>query len=135
MNFKVNECNYKALQVWLGTDTDVYHSGSAYQSTVKLDWFMYTVGLVVLTSRYIMLSIWICTGVLEHAVLHTAVSTQTSDICDASTWVMWNSARSLESLYICLHTPLTDMTCQWCHGSYAEKVKIDERVALARPRV
>ena len=46
---------------------------------------MYTVGLVVLTSRYITLSIWIYTGVLEH----TAVSTQTSNVCDVLTWVPW----------------------------------------------
>ena len=50
---------------------------------------MYTVGLAVPTSRYITLSIWIRTGVLEHAVLHTAVSTQTSDVHGALTWVPW----------------------------------------------
>ena len=35
----------------------------------------------------------------------------------------------------CLHAPLTDMTHRWHCGSYAEKVKIDERVGLARLRV
>ena len=50
---------------------------------------MYTVRMVVLTIRYKILPIWICTDVLEHAVLHTAVSTQTSDVHDTSTWVPW----------------------------------------------
>ena len=35
------------------------------------------------------ISIWICTDVLEHAVLPTAVSTQTSDVCDVLTWLLW----------------------------------------------
>ena len=62
---------------------------------------MYTVRVVVPTSRCKILPIWIHTDVLEHAVLHTAVSTQTSDVCDALTWVpCGNSARSLESLCI-----------------------------------
>ena len=50
---------------------------------------MYTGGTAVLTSRYKIFPIWIHTDVLEHAVLHTAVSTQTSDICDMLTWVPW----------------------------------------------
>ena len=39
---------------------------------------------MVLISRYKMSSIWLQTGVLEHAVLHTAVSTQTNDVYNAS---------------------------------------------------
>ena len=50
---------------------------------------MCTVRVAVLTSRYKIFPIWICTDVIEHAVLHTTVSTQTSDICDVSTWVPW----------------------------------------------
>ena len=46
-----------------------------------------------------------------------------------------NSARSLEDLCICLHTPLTDTTPQWHHGNYVEKIKIYERLGLAMPRV
>ena len=127
MNFKVNECNYKALQVWLDTNCHVCHGGSAYQSTVKLEWFMYTVWLVVPTSRYITLSIWIHTGVLDHA-------DQRHTWCiNMGTVETVLEAKSLCTF--CLHAPLTDMTCQWHHGSYAEKVKIDERVGLARPRL
>ena len=55
---------------------------------VKLERFVYTVRVVVLTSRCKIFPIWICIDVLEHAVLHTAVSTQTSDIHDMSTWVL-----------------------------------------------
>ena len=46
---------------------------------------MYTVRVAVPASRCKIFPIWICTGVLEHAVLHTAVSTQTNDIHDALT--------------------------------------------------
>ena len=41
----VNECNYKALQMWLGADTHEQHGGTAYQSTVKLERSSYTVGV------------------------------------------------------------------------------------------
>ena len=50
---------------------------------------MYTVSVVVLTSKYKIFPIWIHTDVLEHAILHTAVSTQTSDVHDMLTWVPW----------------------------------------------
>ena len=50
---------------------------------------MYTVRVAVLTSRYITFPIWIHTDVIEHAVLHAAVSTQTSDMCDMLMWVPW----------------------------------------------
>ena len=46
-------------------------------------------------SRYEMSSIWLHTGVLEHAVLHTAVSTQTSDVYDALTVVLWKQCKKL----------------------------------------
>ena len=92
--------------------------------------------VVVPTSRYKIFPIWIYTDVLEHAVLHTAVSTQTSDICDVSTWVLWKQCQKLRvSVHFAYTHPLMDTTCRWCHGSYAEKVKIYERVGLARPRV
>ena len=68
--------------------TSLYNASSC-QSTVKLEWFMYTVRLAVPTIRYIVLSIWIGTGVLEHVVLHTAVSTQTSDAHNVLMWVPW----------------------------------------------
>ena len=48
---------------------------------------MYTVRVVVPTSRCKIFPIWVHTDVLEHAVLHTVVSTQTSD--DVLTWVLW----------------------------------------------
>ena len=42
---------------------------------------------------------------------------------------------SLESLCICLHTLVMDMTCWWYPGAMQRKAKIDKRVGLARPRV
>ena len=63
--------------------------------TAKLERFMYTVRVVVPTSRYKILSICIHTGVLEHAVLHTAVSTLTGDILDMLTWVPWKQCLKL----------------------------------------
>ena len=50
---------------------------------------MYTVRVVVLASRYKIFPIWIHTDVLEHAVLHTAVSTHTSNVHDVLKWVPW----------------------------------------------
>ena len=52
-----------------------------------------------------MIPIWICTGVLEHTVLHTAVSTQTSDVCDALTVVLWKQCEKLRVSVQLLHTP------------------------------
>ena len=95
---KVNECNYKTLQMWLGADTHKQHGGTAYQSTVKLERSSYTVGLVVLTRQHKIVPIWICTGVLEHTVLHTAVSTQTSDRHDTSIQVLLKQYKKLKSL-------------------------------------
>ena len=71
----------------------------------------------------------------EHVVLHRNVY--------ANQWCTWHInvgavetvLESLEYLCICLHTPVTDTTHWWHHGSYAEKVKIDKRLGLARPRV
>ena len=51
------------------------YSAISFQSDVKLDWFLYMVRMTVLTSRYTVVPIWICTGVLEHAVLHSDVYT------------------------------------------------------------
>ena len=96
-------CSVTGEQVFLHASSAKHHKGDwnlivqctllydalSCQLTVKLEWFMYTVRLAVLTSRCIMLSIWIHTGVLEHAVLHTAVSTQTGDAHDVLTWVPW----------------------------------------------
>ena len=57
------------------------------------------------TSRYKMIPIWIHTGVLEHAVLHTAVSTQTGNVCDALTVVLWKQCKKLRVSVQLLHTP------------------------------
>ena len=110
--------------------------GPAYQSTVKLEWFMYTVGLVVLTSRYITLSIWIHNGILEHAVLHTQQCLHRPETyMTHQHGYHGKSARSLESVHFAY-------THHWLIGliggimeAMQEKVKIDERVGLARPNV
>ena len=51
-----------------------------------------------------MSSIWLHTGVLEHAVLHTAVSTQTSDIY-VLTAVLWKQCEKLRVSVHLLYTP------------------------------
>ena len=56
-------------------------------------------------SRFKMSSIWLCTGVLEHAVLHTAVSTQTSDINDVLTAVLWKQREKLRVSVHLLYMP------------------------------
>ena len=40
--------------------------------------------------------IWICTGVLEHTVLHMPVSTQSSDGHDALTWLLWKQCKKFK---------------------------------------
>ena len=53
-----------------------------------------------------MSSIWLCTGlILEHAVLHTAVSMQTSDIYDVSTAVLWKQCEKLRVSVHLLYMP------------------------------
>ena len=52
-----------------------------------------------------MIPIWIHTGVLEFTVLHTAVSTQTGDICDTLTVVLWKQCEKLRVSVQLLHTP------------------------------
>ena len=60
---------------------------------------------MVLISRYKMSSIWLDTGVLEHAVLHTAVSTQTSDVYNMSTAVLWKQCGKLRVPLHLLYAP------------------------------
>ena len=70
---------------------------------------------------------WTCSSTqqcLHRPVMHTT----------HQCWCHGNSARSLESLCICLHTLVMDTTCQWHCGSYAEKVKLCEGLGLDRPR-
>ena len=52
-----------------------------------------------------MSSIWLHTGVLEHAVLHSAVSTQTSDIYDTLTAVLWKQCKNLRVSVHLLYVP------------------------------
>ena len=59
----------------------------------------------MLISRYEMSSLWLHTGVLEHAVLHTAVSTQTSDVYDVSTAVLWKQWKKLRVSVHLLYAP------------------------------
>ena len=59
----------------------------------------------MLISRYEMSSIWLHTGELEHAVLHIAVSTQTSDIYDTSTAVLWKQCEKLRVSVHLLYAP------------------------------
>ena len=59
----------------------------------------------MLISRYEMSSLWLHTGVLEHAVLHTAVSTQTSDIYDTLTVVLWKQYKKLRVSVHLLYAP------------------------------
>ena len=56
-------------------------------------------------SRYEMSSIWLHTGVLEHAVLHTAVSTQTSDVYDMLRAVLWKQCKKLRVSVHLLYAP------------------------------
>ena len=56
-------------------------------------------------SRYKMSFIWLCTGVLDHAVLHTAVSTQTSHICNMLTVVLWKQCEKLRVSVHLLYVP------------------------------
>ena len=82
----------------LGANTHEQHGGTAYQSTVKVERSSYTVRVGSANQIAQKIPIWIHTGVLEHTVLHTAVSTQTSDGHDVLTQVLWKQCEKLKSL-------------------------------------
>ena len=96
---------FKVMHMWLGC----WHSQTAWWNSIPINcrtggvlvhsegWWCWSVG-----TRWA--SIWLHTGVLEHAVLHTALSTQTSDVCDMLTAVLWKTVWKAVSVHL-LYTP------------------------------
>ena len=124
-------------QMWLKLTVQVYllYSVVSFQSAVKLEWFLYTVRMMVPTKSFLSWPIWIHTGVLRtcsstQQCLHRPVM-HTMHQC----WCHGNSARKLR---ISVHLP-THWWWIWLINGIVEamqrKVKIDERLGLARPRV
>ena len=103
--------------------TSLYNAFS-FQSTVKLEWFMYTVSWQywpagTLCCRSGSILVYLNMQFYTQQCLHRPV-THMMHQCGCC----GNSARKLRiSVCICLHTPVMDTTHQWHCGSYAEKGK------------
>ena len=81
-------CTHISARIELTVQVYLVYSAISFQSEVKLERFLYTVRMTVLTSRYTVVPIWIHTVVLEHAVL-PVMFTQTSDTHGTSVLVLW----------------------------------------------
>ena len=108
---------------------------SVFPIHVKLEWFLYTVRMMVPTSNTLLCPFGSALVYLN-IQFYIAMPAQTSNACDTSAWVQWKHAWKLRNLCAFAYTYSWWI---WLISGILEamqrKAKIDVRVGLARPRV